>query len=287
MRFFQNDMQFFLNKNIFALNFTQVQNVDIDLVPVFNANENKFYALGGNYSNSDGGKVYYSNDGINWTYSTQITALKNYGIASIGLSLANNATKYVIIAFNGSGYTYTCTTSDFNTFTTPTRITTFGNYATPQICYGNGVWVAINVRHNGEVNKSWKSTNGTTYSASGDIGTLGNVYDEPECLTFDGTNFLVITRASRIYKSYDSSTWELYSTISDYTGGFWCGIIKANNKYVAFREYSDPTVYTASFDLINWIGLKNSTVSPGTYQMAYGKNKLIVRSGSYLYYADF
>ena len=279
MRIYQNELLFI--NNMYNLNWKNTNL--LDGIIVYDDVLNKYYAYGSqdaayrvrNYLRT-------SDDGINWEdYGSLSGDLFRTSINGMTAGYYNSARRFVAI---GTGYgatttgLYVSTSSDFITWTTPTKNSNLSRTADCYgVAYGNNIFIALV-----SSNQISTSSNGTSWTVPTQFKTGDYDYDA-NTITFFDNKFWITKGSGEVYSSTNGTTWELLTTIINPNNSIdWTSITSFNGIYLAVGvSYSGQDTifyYSVSFDLINWVSpIINNNLS---LKLLKTNNKIINYSDS-------
>lgn len=198
--------------------------------------------------------VISSTDGLTWTYSTFPNTPNTGANGAYDVCYGNG--KYVAVV---DGWTYHFYSTDAITWTQSSKDTSGTGYAAAAVAYGANKYVAV-----GNSGRTQYSTNGISWTrnSSSYIGSLAFV----DHIVFGNGVFIASYNSDQtmggLGYSTDGTTWS--TVFSD--GGFWNGVIFANNKFLAYGY--NKVAY--STDGSNWMMVDLSALSITFNAMAYG-----------------
>lgn len=279
MRIYQNELLFI--NNMYNLNWKNTNL--LDGIIVYDDVLNKYYAYGSqDETYSTRNYLRTSDDGINWEdYGSLSGDLFRTSINGMTAGYYNSARRFVAI---GTGYgttttgLYVSTSSDFITWTTPTKNSNLSRAADCYgVAYGNNIYIALV-----SSNQISTSSNGTSWTVPAQFITGDYDYDA-NTITFFDNKFWITKGSGKVYSSTNGTTWELITTIINPNNSVnWNSITSFNGVYLAVGvSYSgqDTTFYySVSFDLINWVSpIINNNLS---LKLLKTNNKIINYSDS-------
>ena len=224
------------------------------------------YGNGKYVATSSSNTFAYSEDGINWTETTNGLSINRQWN-----SICYGNGKYVAIASNSNIFAYSI---DGITWVEVTEGST--NRGWRSICYGNGKFVAIAANYNYFA----YSTDGITWSES------SNGLNDRKWNSICYGNGKYVATAGSNSNTFAYSTDGINWTETSNTLGtrYWDSICYGNGKYVAISENGSNT-FAYSTDGVIWIETTSGISSAYWAEISYGDDKFVVTANNCDFFA--